>query len=90
MEINMKKRVSVSFELHDECRYDSLVRRLRHYDAVPVLPTQWIFLTSLTVDEIRRDFQAYIDPSDRLLVTHVASMSSRNLIDSDNFGRSAA
>ena len=82
----MKKRVSISYELRDDRCYDSLVRRLRHYEAVPVLPAQWILLTSLTVDELRRDLQTYIEPADRLLITQVASMSSRDLIDNDDFG----
>jgi hypothetical protein len=90
MEIKMQKRLSISFELREDRGYDSLVLRLRHHDAVPVLPTQWILLTSLTVDEIRRDLQTYIDPADRLLVTQVASMSSRNLIDNDKFGTGTA
>ena len=84
------KRVSISFDLDDNRRYDSLTQRLQHYDAIPVLPTQWIFLTSLSIDEIRRDLQAYIDPADRLLVTHVASMSFRNLINNDKITRGAA
>ena len=86
----MKRRLSISFELRDDRCYNSLVLRLRYHEAVPVLPTQWILLTSLTVDELRRDLQAYIDPADRLLVTHIASMSFRNLIDNDDFGRGAA
>lgn len=88
--LQMKRRLSISFDLREDRRYDSLARRLLDLDAVQVLPSQWILLTSLAVDEIRRDLQTYIDPADRLLVTHVASMSFRNLIDSDNSGTGAA
>jgi hypothetical protein len=90
LEINMSKRFAISFELDDNGRYDSLVLRLRHLGAVPVLPTQWLLLTSLTADEIRRDLQDHLDPADRLLVTQVTSMSSRNLINDEQFGRGAA
>jgi hypothetical protein len=54
------------------------------------MPTEWHLLTPLTVDEIMRELQVYIDPADRLLVTQVASMSSRNLINNDKLGRGAA
>jgi PIN domain nuclease of toxin-antitoxin system len=54
------------------------------------MPTQWILLTTLTLDEIRRELQPHIDPSDRLLITQVASMSYRNLICGVKFGRGAA
>jgi hypothetical protein len=83
-------RISISFDLDQDGRYDALVRRLRQHEAFPVLPTQWMLLTPLTVDEIRGDLQSYINPSDRLLVTQVASMSSRNLIDDEGFERGAA
>jgi hypothetical protein len=89
----MKKRVSISLELSGdslERRYDSLDRWLRRREAVQVMPTQWILLTPLTVEEVRRELQGYIDPADRLLVTQVASMSSRNLINSDVLGKGAA
>jgi hypothetical protein len=89
----MKKRVSINLELSGESferRYDSLDRWLRHHGAVRVMPTEWHLLTPLTVDEIMRELQVYIDPADRLLVTQVASMSSRNLINNDKLGRGAA
>jgi hypothetical protein len=86
----MKRRLSISFELREDRSYDSLILRLRHLGAVPVLPTQWILLTSLTVDAIKRDLQAHIDSADRILVTHVTSMSFRNLINDDKLGRGAA
>ena len=89
----MKKRVSISLELSGdslERRCDFLDRWFRHHEAVRVMPTQWILLTSLTVSEIRREVQSYIDPADRLLVSQVASMSYRNLINADKFGRGAA
>jgi PIN domain nuclease of toxin-antitoxin system len=88
--IKMNKRFAISFELDGNRRYDSLVLRLHQLSAVPVLPTQWLLLTSLTADEIRRDLQDHLDPADRLLVTQVTSMSYRNLINSDQFGRGAA
>lgn len=90
LEIDMSKRFAISFELDDNRSYDSLVLRLRHLGAVPVLPTQWLLSTSLTADEIRRDIQGHIDTADRLLVTQVTSMSSRNLIDDERFRRGAA
>ena len=90
LEISVKNRFSISFELDDSRLYDSLVLWLRQLGAVPVLPTQWIIQTSLTVDEIRRDLQNHIDDADRLLVAQVASMSFRNLINSDKFKRGAA
>jgi hypothetical protein len=89
-EHTMKKRVSISFDLDDNRRYDALALRLYHLGAVLMLPTQWFLLTSLTVDEIRRDLQAYIDPADRLLVTQFTSMSFRNLINDDKLERGAA
>jgi len=90
MESIMKKRVSISLDLADNCCYDSLALRLNQLGAVLVLPTQWFLLTSLTVSEVTKDLQAYIDPADRLLVTQVSSMSFRNLINNDKFGSSAA
>lgn len=86
----MTKRFAISFELDNNRCYDSLFRRLLNLGAVPVLPTQWILLTSLVGDEIKRDLQNHIEPTDRLLVTQVASMSFRNLINSDEFERDAA
>jgi len=86
----MIKRISISYELDDNRCYDSLIRRLRQLGADPKLPTQWFLHSSDSVDEIKRDLQAYIDPADRLLVTEVTSMSSRNLINSDKSGRGAA
>lgn len=86
----MQRRLSISFESDDDRSYDCLYRRLLRHEAIQVLPKQWIVLTELTADELRRDLQAYIDPADRILITQVASMSSRNLIDADRLGRGAA
>ncbi|HEY1759606.1 MAG TPA: hypothetical protein VGG72_29805 [Bryobacteraceae bacterium] len=86
----MKKRFSIGYDLNENGRYDSLMRRLRDLGAEPSLPTQWLLLSSLTAEEIRLDLQAYIDPADRLLVTQVASMSCRNLINDERFERGAA
>jgi len=86
----MKRRLSISFELREDRPYDSLVLRLLHLGAVPVLPTQWILLTLLTVDEIKRDLQVHIDPADRILVTQVTLMSFRNLINNDKLRKGAA
>ncbi len=89
----MKKRVSISLELSGdslERRPGYLDRWLCRHEAIRVMPTQWILVTPLAVDEIRSELQAYLDPADRLLVTQVASMSSRNLINNDKFGRGAA
>jgi hypothetical protein len=90
MELTMKKYVSIGFELDDNRRYDSLARRLHHHGAVLVLPMQWFLETKLEVDEVKRDLQAYLDPADRLLVTEVNRMSSRNLINADKIDRGAA
>ena len=79
-----------SVELDGSRDYSPLVRRLSSHDAIPVGRMQWILQTSLTVEQIRHDIQNYIDPADRLLVTQVASMSSRNLINADKIGRGAA
>ena len=86
----MIKRVSISYELDDNRCHDSLIRRLRQLGADPKLPTLWSLHSSRSVDEIRRDLQAYIDPADRLVVMEITSMSSRNLINSDKSERGAA
>jgi len=39
--------------------------------------------TAMAVDEIKRDLQDYLDPADRILVTQVSFMSSRNVISDD-------
>lgn len=82
-------RISITFELCGDRRYDAFFLRLRHYGASPKLPAQWVLLTAATVHEIRRDLQTYIDPADRLLVTQVGSMSHQNPINED-FGMGAA
>ncbi len=84
------RKISISFDLREDRPYDSFFLRLLYFGAEERLPTQWILLTSLTVDEIKRDLQSHIDPADRLLVTQVTSMSSRNLINDEQFGRGAA
>jgi hypothetical protein len=89
----MKRRISIGFELSGESferRLGSLDRWLRCHHAIHVMPSEWILVTPLTVDEIRRELQAFLDPVDRLLVKQVTSMSSQNLIDNDRFGRGAA
>jgi hypothetical protein len=89
-EDNWMRRISISYELREDRCYDSLIQRLHYLGAEPRLPTQWILLTTLTAEEIRRDLQDYIDSADRLLVTQVTSMSYRNLITSDKVGSGAA
>jgi hypothetical protein len=84
------RKISISFDLREARSYDSFFLRLVYHGAEQRLPTQWILLTSLTVDEIKRDLQSHIDPADRLLITQVTLMSFRNLIDNDTFGRGAA
>jgi hypothetical protein len=84
------KRISISFELREDRSYDSFFLRLLDHGAEPHTNTLWFVLTALTVEEIRRDLQAYIDPADRLIVMQVASMSARNPIDENKFGRGAA
>ena len=89
----MKKRISISVELSGESlerRDCSLAQWFHYHEAVQVMPTQWVLLTPLAVDEIRRELQRYVDPADRLLVTEVASMSYRNLITDDKIGKGAA
>ena len=86
----MKRRLSISFESDDDRCCASLYRRLLQLEAIQVLPKQWIVLTGLTADELRRDLQSYIDPADRILITHVVSMSFRNLVNADRFGKGAA
>ena len=81
----MMRRITISFELDRDHGYDALIRRLWSHGAFPVLPSQWMLQTTFTVDEIKKDLQRYIDEADRLLITHVASMSSRNLINKDQF-----
>lgn len=83
------KRISITFELCGDRRYDAFFLRLRYYGASAKLPTQWVLLTALTIHEVRRDLQAYIDPADRLLVTQVGSMSYQNPINED-FGMGGA
>ena len=48
--------------------------------------SQWAIQTALTVEEVEKDLRNRIDPADRLLVTCVGAMSSRNLINKDRFG----
>jgi hypothetical protein len=84
------RKISISFDLREDRSYDSFFLRLLYFGAEEHLPTQWILLTSLKAEEIKRDFQHHLDPADRILVAQVASMSSRNLIDNDLFGRGAA
>jgi hypothetical protein len=89
----MKRRISISVELNGESferRLGSVNRLLSRYSAIQVMATEWHLLTPLTVDEIRRELQAYVDPADRLLVKQVTSMSSQNLINDDKWGRGAA
>ena len=84
------RKLSISFDLREDRSYDSFFLRLLYHGAEERLPTQWILVTSLRVDEIRRDLQDHIDTADRLLVTQVTSMSFRNLINNEKSGRSAA
>ena len=84
------RKILVSFDLCEDRSYDSFFLRLLYLGAEEQLPTEWILLTSLNVDEIMSDLQKYIDPADRLLVTQVTSMSSRNLVNDEQFGRGAA
>jgi hypothetical protein len=89
----MKRRFSISFELSGDGlarRYYSLALWLCYHDAIQVMPTEWILLIPLTIEEITREIRAYLDPADRLLVKQVTSMSSQNLINDDNWGRGAA
>ena len=83
-------KISISFDLREDRSYDSFFLRLLYHGAEERLPTQWILVTPLRVDEIRRDLQDHIDTADRLLVTQVTSMSFRNLINNDRSGRGAA
>ena len=84
------RKISISFDLREDRSYDSFFLRLLYHGAEERLPTQWILVTSLRADEIRRDLQDHLDPADRLLITQVMSMSFRNLIDNDKSGRGAA
>jgi hypothetical protein len=84
------RNISISFDLCQQRSYDSFFLRLHGHGAEERLPTEWILITSLRVDEIVDDLQKYIDPADRLLVTEVTSMSYRNLINNDSVGRGAA
>ena len=84
------RRISISFDLREDRSYDSFFLRLLYHGAEERLPTEWILLTSLRDDEIMDDLQKHIDPADRLQVTQVTSMSSRNLINDEQFGRGAA
>jgi hypothetical protein len=80
------RRISISFELGENRRYDAFFRRLQCLGAFPVMNSQWVLLTVFTVEQIERDLRALIDSADRLLVTYVGAMSSRNLINNDRFG----
>jgi hypothetical protein len=76
----------ISLELNgdsSERRCKALDCWFRDHEAVQVMGTQWVLISSLTASEIRRQLQALIDPADRLLVTQVGPMSFRNLIDGD-------
>ncbi len=48
--------------------------------------SQWLLQTSFRVEEVEKDLRCLIDPADRLLVTYVGAMSSRNLISTERFG----
>ena len=80
------KRISVRFELGENCRYDAFFRRLHCLDAFPVMNSEWWLQTPFSLEEIEKDLRTRIDPADRLLVTYVGAMSSRNLINKDKIG----
>jgi hypothetical protein len=65
------RKISISFDLREDRSYDSFFLRLRYLGAEERLPTEWILITSLRVDEIVDDLQQYIDFADRLLVAQV-------------------
>jgi hypothetical protein len=89
-EITMKRRISISFDLGENRRYDSFFRRLHALDAFPVMSSQWVTQTPFTVEQIERDLRRYIDPADRLLVSYCGAMSSRNPINPDRFASGSA
>jgi hypothetical protein len=80
------RRISISFELGDSRSYDDFFRRLACLGAVPLLKSQWVLQTHFTIEQVEKDLRARIDPADRLLVTYVGAMSSRNLINREKFG----
>ena len=86
----MKRRISISFELDQDRHYDAFFRRLQCLGAFPVMHSQWMLQTPFTVDEIEKDLRTHIDSADRLMVTYAGAMSSRNLINKDKFGTSLA
>jgi hypothetical protein len=82
----MMRRISIGFELDHRDRYDNFFRPLQCLGAFPVMNSQWVLQTPFTVEQVEKDLRARIDPADRLLVTHVGAMSSRNLNNQDKFG----
>jgi hypothetical protein len=82
----MMRRVVVSFELRESRSYDGFFHRLQCMDAFPIMNCQWALQTPFTVQQIEKDLRRYIAAVDRLLVTYVGAMSSRNLINKDKFG----
>jgi len=80
------RRISISYELGEDRRYDDFFRRLDCLGAVPVMKSQWVLQTPFTIEQLEKDLRARIDPADRLLITDVGAMSSRNLINKDKIG----
>lgn len=84
------KRVLVSFELTGdgpERNEQTLALWLRRHLAMQIMPAQWHLLTSMTVEEIKKELQDLLDPADRLLITQVhGRMSYRNLFGGGQLG----
>ena len=84
------RRLSITFELGRNRRYDSFFRRLACLGASPIMDSQWVLVTRFAVEEIEKDLRRHIDAADRLCVSHVGAMSARNLISDDRFGNGVA
>ena len=84
------RRVSVRFNLGENRRYDSFFRRLHCLGAFPVMNSEWWLPTPFSLEELEMELRALIDPADRLLVTFVGAVSSRNLINRDRVSTNSA
>jgi hypothetical protein len=51
------RKLSIGFDLREDRSYDSFFLRLLDLGAEERLPTEWILITSLRVDEIVDDLQ---------------------------------
>lgn len=79
----MKRRFSITINLNGdsperECA--AVAGWLRRHRAEAVTDGQWFILTTLTAEEVRKQLDGFLDPSDRIVVIQIGAVSARNLI----------